>query len=37
VACLHEHTGIAALARAAGFKVSAGPEPDPMVMHLQLR
>jgi acetyltransferase len=35
--CLRENTGMAALARAAGFEVSAGPEPDTMVMQLQLR
>ena len=35
--CLRENTGMAALARAAGFEVSAGPEPDTMAMRLQLR
>jgi len=34
--CLPENAGMAALARQAGFKVSAGPMPDAIAMQLVL-
>ena len=35
--CLHENTGMAALARKVGFEVSPGPSSDTLSMHMKLR
>jgi acetyltransferase len=35
--CLQENTGMAALARALGFDVAAGPSGDTIAMHMKLR